>query len=188
MDDLVQFLRDRLDEDEALALEAPKGPWHIGNAVDPTQPCHVHTFPGVRLVADGLNWLVAEHIARHDPARVLREIEAKRQLLVIALAEPHLRCEEDNWYSCSALTDDHGELLCIDKTRAGKPCDCGRDRRLARHLHLLALPYADHADYRDEWRPSRSPRTPLRGLTVGPSRHTPALRTVAVPGPRDSPG
>lgn len=81
MSGLVEFLRARLDEDEALAREAPPGPWHIGNAVDPTQPCSVHTFPGVRLVADGLNWLVAEHIAHHNPARVLAEVEAKRQML-----------------------------------------------------------------------------------------------------------
>lgn len=83
--ELVDFLRARLDEDEALAREAPEGPWHIGNAVDPTQPCGVYTFPGARLVADGLNWLVAEHIARQHPARVLAEVEAKRE--VVRLAE-----------------------------------------------------------------------------------------------------
>jgi hypothetical protein len=78
---LVQFLHAQLDEDERIAREAPPGPWYIGGAVDPTKPCQVNTFPDLRLVADGLNWLVAEHIAAHNPARVLREIDAKRRIV-----------------------------------------------------------------------------------------------------------
>jgi hypothetical protein len=120
MNELVQFLRDRLDEDEALAREAPPGPWHVGNAVDPTQPCHVHTFPGARLVADGLNWLVAEHIARQHPARVLAEVKAKRRRL-------------DQLDSANRAGHDSYDLASV-------------------LLPLEALPYADHPDYRAEWR------------------------------------
>lgn len=32
-------------------------------------------------------------------------------------------------------------------------CDCGRDAHVDRMLRLLALPYADHDDYREDWRP-----------------------------------
>lgn len=127
MDDLAQFLRKRLGEDEALALEAPPGPWQIGNAVDPTQPCNVNTFPAVRPVADGLNWLVAEHIARHDPARVLREVEAKRR----AMGRHH-----DFQGRCAGCGNDLIHPI----------TDCPE-------LRDLAAAYADHPDYRAEWRP-----------------------------------
>ena len=129
MDDLVEFLRARLDEDEALAREAPAGPWYIGNAVDPTQPCSVHTFPSVRLVADGLNWLVAEHIARQNPARVLAEVEAKRRIL--AVHRPYVPEPDQACLGCA------GGIMFTS-------CPVVR---------LLALPYADHPDYCDEWRP-----------------------------------
>ncbi|MFI0233131.1 DUF6221 family protein [Streptomyces sp. NPDC017086] len=150
MDELVQFLRARLDEDEALAREAPPGPWHIGNAVDPTQPCHVHTFPGARMVADGLNWLVAAHVVRHDPARVLREVEAKRKIVDTYLppdADPHPGLPCINYEGQRPIHYDDVEP-CWRHQKANE--------RLVRHdyvLRLLALPYADHPDYRAEWRP-----------------------------------
>jgi hypothetical protein len=49
------------------AQHAAPGPWRIGNAVDPTRSCNVHTFPGARGVADGMSWLDAEHIASWHP-------------------------------------------------------------------------------------------------------------------------
>jgi hypothetical protein len=133
--DIADFLRARLDEDEALAREAPPGPWHIGNAVDPTQSCNVHTFPGARMVADGLNWLTAEHIARQNPARVLAEVEAKRRLVkefAQTGSEPDTpeRRDSPHWQG-----------------------DFGYLQGLARAVHLLASTYADHPDYREEWRP-----------------------------------
>ncbi|MFE8961733.1 DUF6221 family protein [Streptomyces iakyrus] len=136
MNELVHFLRARLDEDEALAREAPPGPWHIGNAVDPTQPCHVHTFPGARLVGDGLNWLVAEHIARQHPARILAEVEVKRGLL-----DEHHNVNDGD---CA---------VCVDG-QWGYPTHGGSSPQHypCRTLRLLALPYADHPDYRAEWR------------------------------------
>lgn len=124
MSGLVEFLRARLDEDEALAREAPPGPWYIGNAVDPTQPCTVHTFPGVRLVADGLNWLVAEHIARQNPARVLAEVAVKRELIRV-------------W---EAVRDVTGTGSLAEGTAA-------------RAIQLHAAVYADHPDYEERWKP-----------------------------------
>ncbi|MFE2712198.1 DUF6221 family protein [Streptomyces mirabilis] len=131
--ELVDFLRARLDEDEALAREAPQGPWQIGNAVDPTQPCGVYTFPGVRLVADGLNWLVAEHIAHQNPARVLADVEAKRALLD--------RYEAHHWHGPAAPTSpdprDHAE-----ETGACRTCITAR---------ILARVYRDHPDFNPAW-------------------------------------
>ncbi len=134
MDGLVQFLRARLDEDEALAREAPAGPWHIGNAVDPTQPCSVHTFPSVRLVADGLNWLVAEHIAHHNPARVLREIDAKRGVV----DRYEFACKE----AAATDIDEEERETRVQVAAAFQSCTL-----------LLASVYADRPGYREEWRP-----------------------------------
>ncbi|AVH60035.1 MULTISPECIES: DUF6221 family protein [Streptomyces] len=137
--ELVDFLRARLDEDEALAREAPKGPWHIGNAVDPTQPCNVHTFPGARPVADGLNWLVAEHIARHDPARVLAEVDVKRQL--IARGGPF----------CTSDCDEPGNEPMDPDTNWTTPLEHHLDCAAYEAAKLMALPYADHPDFDPAW-------------------------------------
>ena len=68
-------------------------------------------------------------IACHDPARVLREVEAKCALLDRFLPDVVSADEQINeeWHAGSTLADD---LLCT-----------------------MTLPYADHPDYRDEWRP-----------------------------------
>ncbi|MFG2722699.1 DUF6221 family protein [Streptomyces sp. NPDC048416] len=71
---------------------------------------------------------LAEHIGRHDPARVLAEIEAKRQLL-------------DRYEAMES-----GVLVMI-----GVESILSEYRRVL--LPSLALPYADHPDYREEWRP-----------------------------------
>lgn len=140
--DLVQFLRDRLNEDQQVALAAGR----VTGGGNPDAESTIHTHSDDEEA-------VAEHIARHDPARVLAEVDAKRRLVADVLAERHFRNEEDHWYSCAALTDEQGEPLCFDEGRAPGPCDCGRDERATRRLRLLALPYADHPDYRQEWRP-----------------------------------
>jgi hypothetical protein len=59
VDDLTTFLRKRIAEDKAIAEECTGPDWRVD--------------PG-----DGVN---REHIARHDPARVLREAEAKLTVL-----------------------------------------------------------------------------------------------------------
>jgi hypothetical protein len=77
MDDLVRWLGDQLDEDERIARRAGDSFRQIGET-------------GVIVATDGdraeecasANWAgVAEHIVQHDPARVLREIGAKRQIV-----------------------------------------------------------------------------------------------------------
>lgn len=126
---LTEFLLARIAEDEEAARAASPGGW---------------SYPGIDSVAGGTLYdktrrivdvvyenphdndgrivrrlLVPEadangnHIARHDPARVLAECKAKRQLVD----------GFDSWGSDAQWT-----------------------------LRTLALPYADHPDYRDEWR------------------------------------
>ncbi|WP_329390218.1 DUF6221 family protein [Streptomyces sp. NBC_01716] len=70
--DLGAFLQARYDEDEAAARVATPGPWG---------PSGKSVIDG-----DGIAFVEAPrrdaaHIARHDPARVLRGIEAKRRVV-----------------------------------------------------------------------------------------------------------
>jgi hypothetical protein len=85
------------------------------------------------------------HIARNDPARVLRRVKAARELAAAILAERHDYNESDAFYSCSQAEDPDpapGEggpgSGCSDDGRAGQPCDCGRDQRVARLLGIIA--------------------------------------------------
>jgi hypothetical protein len=74
----------------------------------------------------------ALHMARWDPPRVLAEVQAKRAILDLH------RPEE--------FHDTPGGFFCRhDQGTAGIwPCQTVR---------LLCLPYADHPDYQQEWRP-----------------------------------
>jgi hypothetical protein len=71
----------------------------------------------------------AAFIARSTPKRMLAEVEAKRRM----------------------LTDLYPEIKADGETILGEWGDDPCDRDMV--LYLLALPYADHPDYRDEWRP-----------------------------------
>jgi hypothetical protein len=92
-----------------------------------------HTWTGER-----------DHIIRNDPARVLRRVKATRDLVAAILAEKHDYIPGGEFYSCSQAIDPYpGESGepgsgCHDPERAGKPCDCGRDARVARLLGIIA--------------------------------------------------
>ncbi|MCT9092864.1 DUF6221 family protein [Streptomyces sp. ASQP_92] len=153
--DLVQFVRDRLDEQEEDIRALPAGPWEwktIGEPGDPEWDGLMGQDDTPLLASgDAEGWMSG--ISRHEafdaylqdiqPARALADIEAKRQLLEALLSEGHavLRPGGSTQIYCDA---DYGADGC---------CDCGRDERLDRLIRLLALPYADHPDYRQEWRP-----------------------------------
>ncbi|MEU0991948.1 DUF6221 family protein [Streptomyces sp. NPDC005953] len=151
-DGLITFLRARLDEDRDEALAASPGPWTPDGdeyevlAADGITVCDGFALSNRQLQA------TVRHIARHDPARALREVTAKRELLDEHLAAKHSVCE-DSWYTCPAATEDRDGGVCSQDDMHGEPCECGRDDRLARTLQLLALPYADHPDYQESWRP-----------------------------------
>jgi hypothetical protein len=135
---LTDFLLARLAEDEAAAracAEAFPSPWEvadrgwrvriyaadvpdIGDHAEPGDtraPCVIEVEPQRhhRELNDG-GWLSdrVEHIARHDPARVLADVEAKRRIVEWDVEQPV-------------------------------------DRGV---LNILASVYADHPDFREEWR------------------------------------
>jgi len=69
---------------------------------------------------------VADHIARHDPARVLAECEARRRIVEYA----------------------HSVQGGLERMAPMSQGEWVIERHI---LGLLALPYADHPDYREEW-------------------------------------
>lgn len=85
--DLAQWLGAQMDVDERIARAATKGPWLVD----------CETYAEALIAGDGTSVIAggrwggeasafestedAIHIAEHDPARVLREIEAKRGIV-----------------------------------------------------------------------------------------------------------
>lgn len=152
MTTIVEFLTARLDEDEALAGIATPGPWrvetapHRTNVVVPAEGLdRVGTtgrrldmppiFTGQTASISRAQWEAdAQHIARHDPVRVLREVEAKRRTLAR-----------------------HSPIL----TYGSMACDgCGWDREDGHHvedinecpeLRDMASVYAEHPDFDPAW-------------------------------------
>jgi hypothetical protein len=74
MEDLAEWLRAQFDEDERIARGCSGMEWweHPKNWV---------SAPPLNRIAVVVHDGDRGHIARHDPARVLREIDAKRQIL-----------------------------------------------------------------------------------------------------------
>lgn len=149
---IIEFLRARLAEDEAVARAAivpehtgeyhphpPFAEWvyHPGGEVEYANSSHDVPLHGGRMGTSGPAYVtmdhegllpsveddVGPHIARHDPARVLREVESKRRIV--------------DWE-------------CRYRTTVEKR---GEDwaHRATGPLRALASVYADHPDYRDEW-------------------------------------
>ncbi|MFF8910178.1 DUF6221 family protein [Streptomyces olivaceoviridis] len=138
MDDLVQWLRAQLDEDERIARAATPGPWEQ----DEPERCdflrsgdgYVVDCGGSRAPREN-----AQHVARHDPARVLREIDAKRQLL-------------DEHKPDRPKGRPNMERHCLTCTTAQAWDETAREANCLT-LQLLALPYEDRPGYREGWRP-----------------------------------
>lgn len=129
MSGLVEFLRARLEEDEAAARAAD------GDRIEATPLYAGVSYPTLRgdrkdRYTGELPATLAGHAARHDPARTLAEAEAKRGILAYAMRR--VSCSDAHPQADMYHPDGHA------------------DRKL---LQLLALPYADHPDYHEEWKP-----------------------------------
>ena len=121
--DLDQFLLARIAEDKRVALDAASA---AGREV---------WLSGEPPAGDGDP---ADHVARHDPARVLAECAAKRRLVL----------------ACRDSRPDLHFLGARPRGLADFPLTPADQHQLAAlTLALLALPYAEHHDYRPAWRP-----------------------------------
>lgn len=122
MDDLVRWLGEQLDTDERIAQAATPGPWHAqdgGVVSDDDEQWPVGASESAHEREDRV------HIAAHDPARVLREIDAKRDLLRFAQG-----------------IHDHHETFTT-----------GVAARLEGTLRRFALAYEGRTGFKESWRP-----------------------------------
>lgn len=131
MSEIVEFLKARLDEDEARAQHALNADLdHL-----PTVECRC----GRRLHLGG------------DADRALREVEAKRRIIAMhhlaelecPQSEGDYRCCEE--YTCQCQIDalDLRDAVEVRDQHAEWPCPTVR---------ALAAVYADHPEYDPEWR------------------------------------
>jgi hypothetical protein len=148
--DLEAFLTARLDEDEAAAKAAPGSRWRAFADEDVAgasvfdehwrllEPTRYDNDPfsgkppaaAAQYIERGRDELVT-HIARHDPARVLREVEAKRKILgAYVYASRHDR----------PGTSDYKDGVSDGEVEA-----------LAMAAHALAAVWSDHPDYDPGW-------------------------------------
>jgi len=150
--DLAAFLAARLDEDEAAAGVASRfphwhgEPWYDGQFLKDgrTQRADLWGAPGMQFTGHGaLDTVVVDHIARHDPARVLREVAAKRAILAEHVSTEDLGAPIPA--VCNRCTTDAIQIRFISPTEC-LPWPCPTVR-------ALAAVYSDHPDYRQEWAP-----------------------------------
>lgn len=110
---LTEFLTERLDEDEARATAAARRrDQGTDEPISPGEPGRAFT-----------------------PARLLAEVEAKRQLVHLAYEATGLDMDKD-----------------LDRDVDAREVS-GIEFVGERMLRALALPYADHPDYSEIWRP-----------------------------------
>jgi hypothetical protein len=151
-DDLAAYLLARYDEIKQVARAAmsASGHWRwehgIGDMCNEPEcpygelmekPGPGETHDGVKLMeVHGYDvkqaWQGAAHIAMHDPAAVLRDVEAKRR--IVELHEPV------DGYCTECLVS---ESDIYGKQYEEAPCW---------HLRILAQPFGGRDDFRSEWR------------------------------------
>ncbi|MCW2300717.1 DUF6221 family protein [Rhodococcus erythropolis] len=162
---IVEFLEARIAEDEAVAkaaLHHPRtynkatqdfdqtgtdnGSWHTSSFCDPSDQRMVEGV-GITIYNEGGHTAEqADHIARHDPARILREVAAKRAVVVEHKLVPakNVWGESTGGFGCE-LCDSTPDLdlggIEIERSDGCKT------------LRTLAVIFSDHPDFDEEWRP-----------------------------------
>lgn len=132
MDDLVQFLRARYDEEAVEAVETADrfgGSWTVDEkmgSISSDIGADVIDEPGAPRT----------FIARYDPDRAAAEVAAKREILTL-----HRPVQRRSTGSDGGTLED-----CQTCGHFPAQYPCGT-------LRLLSLPYADHPNYNEAWRP-----------------------------------
>lgn len=153
MSDLIAFLRRCLDDDERVARAAADygDTWRPGSGKTAIYPSDERTHPGPIIIGPygDLEEQHTDHIVRHDPARVLAEVDAKRRIL--DLHYPIHRDigwteDGDERYAelavCGHCVPKHSHFSSRDAVPT-YPCQTVR---------LLAQSYAGRDGWQEEWR------------------------------------
>jgi hypothetical protein len=147
--DLTEFLMARIAEDEAVARRCRQLSWEFDDGVDHAQREGMRrgysivprprvwgpdpSVGGGSQRLDGIAWGDLEHMARHDPAHILAECEAKRRIIDLITEDcPHPWVSEDGRF----------------KRMLGGWC-----HQCDAILRLMASAYSDHPDHRDAFKP-----------------------------------
>jgi hypothetical protein len=143
---ITDFLLARIAEDEAAARACVDEEADVFEAHEDDSDWHVSVKGGMHVANLGrTTWHgtgeLARHIARHDPARVLAECEAKRWIV-----KEH---SDDYGHCATCYAGDDGAC--------GDPDCCGSPTAVMKlwpcpTVRLLTLPYADHPDFKPGWK------------------------------------
>ena len=129
MSDLVKFLRARLDEDEQVALAATSGPWEWVGDIEAREATLCRTSSQLDVSVDVI-YAHGEHTIGY--------------IVVKPTDATHI----ERWDPARVLAEVEAKrriLAMHAPTQTDWPL-----------LRVIALPYAAHPDYRDEWAPARS--------------------------------
>ena len=139
--ELVKFLNARLDELEAKAKVATPGPWeavvddHGRGEIDASVWADsIRYYVTEKISSGGRHVADAEHIALHDPVRVLAEVEAKRGTI---------RLYEDTLSTIETFKG-HGVEARAHEVAAESYLNV---------IRLDAAVYSSHPEYNESWRP-----------------------------------
>lgn len=140
--EIAEFLLARIAEDEAVARAALA--WQRADPADRWRDSDEGALLDGQgeVMASYVGDDVAPHIARWDPTRVLAECKAKRRIV-----EAHPIRFDLSEYEQSYGGRTFGCPVCHDYD--GITCGKG----YCETLLALALPYANHEDYDEAWRP-----------------------------------
>lgn len=150
-DEMARFVRARQDDDEAVAKEAARAlarsEWESDghHVLAPARPM----FPQLPLTGE-IGSEMSAHIALHDPARVLREVEAKRKRLGLYLEAKETLAAA---LKKAPPEDDPATAHSYARERINANQASGRFTALEMSVRLDAVVWGDHPDYRQEWRP-----------------------------------
>lgn len=139
MTGITDFITARLVEDEQAARDASSTPAELDSESPPAGGGAWSTWSlGVTDDDQMCIWEESHtseqstHIARHDPARVRRQVEALRAVIVPHRVEPF---------------DPDVDGGCVGEPWIGSCTECSR----CQVLRAVASIWSDHPDYRPEW-------------------------------------
>lgn len=148
--DIVAFIEARLDEDEqvARAVEDRSAPFDGQWKNDDNRALRTYNDWVLAYKPNAEPWApgVLDHIARHDPARVLAEITAKRRVLARhhrASSPEYVYRERIPIYMCEG---------CEYETAYGFTSARTPDINQCPELRDAASVWSDHPDFDEAWR------------------------------------